>query len=360
MYTRSLLLALLFLLLGGCLEFDAQDVTVVYDAKADRIDIHLVYRGLFVESGSGSTDRPMEKALEDLAKVRDRGVFYFWCNYPFSFDLAGKLKGPVQALANHVDVENGALFTDEKGVLCGHQFVRIREARAFAQKLNTILELGAQVAMSEPIREGGTVRSFDDDTKEALREFLRSGSRLLQIEPGRIEVRLPCSAADHAWLKQRLEQYFLENAPREMVRRVAVDERRAADGDRMDTTADPNKVAIEGAKVKDAVHDAASLRFFWDNDWSFVREEDLTRVALGVKGADRLVVRKAGDGLYHDALLTALRAKGEAIEEKIGAAELERRFAAFRGRDAVLPPALAAVRTASKPEQASEAAAETK
>ncbi len=356
MYTRSLLLAFLLLLLGGCLEFDSQDVTIVYDAKADRIDVHLVYRGLFVESGSGSSDKPMQKALEDLAKVRDRGVFYLWNNYPLSFDLSGSLKGPAQTLAAHVDVENGALFTDEKGVLCGHQFVRIREARAFAQKLNTILELGAQVALNEPVREGKSTHTFDDDTKEALREFLRSGSRLLQIEPGRIELRVPCSAADHAWIKQHLGKTLLDDAAREIVRRTVVDKRRAANEDPMDTTADPKSATIEGTRLRETVHEAASLRFLQDNEWSLAREEDLTRVALGVKGADRLVLRKASDGLYHDALLTELRAKGEKVEEKLGDAELERRFAAFRTRDAVLPPALASLRTAGKPEQAVEAA----
>ena len=43
--------ALLFVLFAftGCLEFDAQDITIRYDEAADRIDIHVVYRGLFAE-----------------------------------------------------------------------------------------------------------------------------------------------------------------------------------------------------------------------------------------------------------------------------------------------------------------------
>ena len=77
---RQPLLFVLLLLLAGCLEFDAQEITIVYDAKADRIDMHVVYRGLFAESGSGSTDKPMQKALDDLAKVRERGSVYFWNN----------------------------------------------------------------------------------------------------------------------------------------------------------------------------------------------------------------------------------------------------------------------------------------
>lgn len=340
---RSLLLCVLFLL-GGCLEFDSQEITLVYDAKADRIDAHFVYRGLFVESGSGSTDDPMAKALEDLAKVRDRGTFYFWCNWPFSVDLTGKLALPIQGLAAHVEVENGGLFTDASGVLCAHQFVRVREAKAFVQKLNTLLELAVQANASGPIDSHGPDHLLDEDTQDLLREFFRSGSRMLLVEPGRIELRLPCSATDHTWLRRELELTFLDSAPREMLRRTAVGKRRADGGSALDTTVDAKTITIDGPDVPEAMQKAASFRFFWDNEWSMVREQDLTRIAIGVKGAERLVVRKASEGLYHDGLLAALRQKGEAIEEKVGDEQLEQRFAQFRARDAVLPPRLATLR----------------
>lgn len=343
------LVLLLTLLFGGCLEFDGQDVAVRYDAKADRIDIQVVYRGLFVEGGTGSTDQPMEKALKDLEKVRQTGAVRFWGNWPFVVDLSGKIPAPLQTLAAHVDVENGALFTDPQGVLCGYQFVRIRDAKSFLQKVNTALELAVQARTAAPIDSYGPNHTLDDDTRDILREFFRAGQRLLLVEPGRIELRLPCSAADHRWVKEQLESHLLNNLPREMVRRSGVAARRAEGGSALDTNVTDASVRIEGASLKNGIHEAASFRFFWDNEWSIVREEELTRIALGVKGASVLHVKKASDGFYHDGLLEHLRGKGETIEAGVPDAELDRRFESFRGRDAVLPPQLAAARGVAAP-----------
>lgn len=346
---RSPLLFLLFVLLAGCLEFDAQDVTIVYDAKADRIDAHFVYRGLFVESGSGSTDKPMEKAMQDLAKVRDCGIFYFWCNWPFSVDLTDSLPLPLQGLAAHVDVENGALFTDANGLLCAHQFVRVRQAKAFVQKLNTLLQLAVETNAASPLDSFGPAHTLDEDTQDLLREFFRSGNRMLQVEPGRIEVRLPCSTADHVWLKGQIERRFLHEAPGEMLQRRMVQEHRATGGDPNETSFEFAKATIDGSSLAAAVQGAPSFRFFWDNELSIVREKDITRIALGVKGEEQLVVRKASDGLWHDSFAKALRDKGETIEERVPEEELVRRFALFRARDPVLPKQLAALRKAAAP-----------
>ncbi|MBL9077590.1 MAG: hypothetical protein JNL08_08810 [Planctomycetes bacterium] len=322
----------LLLFLAGCLDFDAQEITLVYDAKADRLDAHFVYRGLFAEPSTDGPDKAMAKALADLAKVRDSGSFHFWNNWPFFVDLTADLPLPVQGLAAHVDVENGTLFVDERGELCGHQFVRVRGARAFVQKLNTLLEVFVQARAAGPI-DG---RELDEETIELLRDFLRAGNRLLQIEPGRLELRVPCADADHVWLKRLLEQRQLDNLPREMVRRELRERRDAGD-----VPAESGKVAIDGERLQAAVALAPSFRVFWDNEWSIVREQGLTRIALGVKGADRLVVRKASEGQWTDGLLQALRANGEVVEEKVTDATLAERFAQFRGRDAVLPPRLA-------------------
>ena len=335
---------LVLLLLAGCLEFDSQEITLHYDAKADRIDVQIVYRGIFVEAGSGSTDKPLEKALEDLAKVRDTGSVMFWCNWPFRVDPSAKIPAPFTTLVEHVDVENGPLFTDPQGVLCGLQFVRIREAKAFVQKVNSLLEIAVQASATKPL-DGNHM--LDDDTQDLLREFFRAGSRMLLVEPGRIELRLPCSTADHAWLKSRIEAMFANAVPREILRRTVVTERREAGGDPLDTTVTKAPVPMDNQVLTQGIQQAASLRFFWDNEWSMVREEDLTRIALGVKGATTLRIGKASDGLYHDGFLKHLREKGEAIEDSLPDAELERRFAQFRGRDAVLPPALAKVRGAA-------------
>jgi hypothetical protein len=341
---RLLLLSMLFLL-SGCLEFDAQEITFRYDAKQDRIDALVVYRGLFAESGSGSSDKPMEKALTDLDEAMKNGQFAFWCNWPLKVDPTVDA-GPGRALLPHMEVETGGLFTDPKGVLCGYQFVRIREAKAFLQMLNTMLEVGVQAATLAGVGSNGATHKFHADTREALREFLRSGEKMLVLEPGRIELRMPCAQSDHRWLKLQLEDDFLDNLPREMVRRYGVEQQRARGGDITSTSVSPASVDMRGDTLKDNMRQSATFRFFWDNDFTLERKEDVTTVGLGHHDAEELKVTKASDGLYHDALLTKLRERGDKIEDGLPDQELARRFAAFRGRDCVLAEHLAETRSA--------------
>ena len=67
-------------------------------------------------------------------------------------------------------------------------------------------------------------------------------------------------------------------------------------------------------------------------------------VRLGVLGGDSLHLHKAPGGLYHHELRDALRERGDRIEDGVPKQALERRFEAFRGREAELPPELAAKR----------------
>jgi hypothetical protein len=344
------------LVLGGCLEVDGQDITIRYDQAADRIDVHLIHRGLFAEGGNGSDKDPLAKALRDLEQVEQGGEVVFWCNWPLTFDLTRQYPAPVQAMLAHVDVENGALFTDPNGVLCGHQFVRVRGAKAFVQQLNTVLELWVQQQLLAGTPGRGGQHAWDADTRELVREFLRSGEKLLVVEPGRIELRLPLSAKDHAWFKGQMERLFVANLPREIVRRVGVEERRAGGGDPTDTNVADAGAVVPGERLRPEIERAPSYRFFWDNEVGFVREQELTRVSFGVGGDGELRLKKASEGLYHPALLDKLRAKGKVIEDGLPEQELVRRFEAFAGRDAVLPPKVAALRAGGdKPKGAAPA-----
>jgi hypothetical protein len=343
---RRLILALSLLMvsLGACLEFDAQEITFRYDEAADRIDMLVVYRGLFAEGGNGSTNEPLQKAIKDLAEARESGEAAFWSNWPLTFELTRDYVPPVKALLAHVDVENGALFTDPKGALCAYQFVRVREAKAFLQKANTLLELGLQGALAAGLSTYGGKHQFDDDTKEIVRDFLRTGQKLLKVEAGRVELRLPMSAKDHAWAKSVLEMHFAANMPRELLRKSVTASRRAGGGDVTDTSIAEASVQLQGDQLAPEIRRSPSYRLFWDNDWAMQREPELTTVSLGVRGSKELRVVKSAEGLYHDRLLNALRERKEEIEDGLPEQEITRRFEAFHGRDAKLPPKVAAMR----------------
>lgn len=356
---RLPVLVLLIATLPACLEFDAQEVVIHHDPTADRIDALFIYRGIFAESSSDQ--RALDEGLGDLDKALATGEFAFWCNWPFKVDPTFNPGGVREALLRHVEVENGGLFTDPKGKLCGYQFVRVNKAAAFLDKLNTALGLAIQAGLLQGLpNDDGSTHKVDADTRDAVREFLRDKQAFLQLEGGRLELRVPCSAADHRWIKQRLETHAYDNAAREMVRREVVAERRRNGGDVWNTNYALPAGSLPGEKVIAHLRDAPSLRFFWDNDISFTHLDGLTTVTFGSDEAPQLRVTKSSDGIYHDAFLAGVRARGDKIEEGVPDQELERRFAAFHGRAAVLPPKLAELRSNAADEPADEQAGKDK
>ena len=338
-------LMVLLLTLTGCLEFDAQEITLRFDADADRIDIHIVYRGLHAEGGNGKTEDPVQKAVQDLADARRNGTVALWQNWPLRFHLTEEQPPAVRALLDHLDIENGTLFTDAQGVLCADQFVRIRSASAFLKQVNTLLELWSGQQLLTGTNGRGGKHRWDRDTAERLREFLAGGAKLLVARPERLELRLPLSPADHAWFRQQIETRLLDNVREEILRAAAVDARRAGGGEVTDTSITDAEIAVPGQRLRQALQRAASHRFSWDNELAIVREPESTAIFLGVATSDGLRLTKAPDGLYHPLLLDSLRQQGETIVAGLSAADLTRRFVEFGQRDAVLPPSVAAARS---------------
>ncbi len=344
----SLLLPLLTLL-SGCLEFDAQDVVIHHDVANDRLDVLLIYRGLIAE-GSSERDQ-IKEALDDLDKCLATGEFAFWCNWPFKVDPTAEPKGLGKDLLQHVDVENGGLFTDPVGKLCGYQFVRIREATAFFAKLENALQLGLQAGLLAGFPDDKEANhKVDADTRDYATEFLREKQKMIVAAPGHLELRLPCSAADHRWLKGRLERYALINASREMVRRHGVAVLRSNGGSVLTTSIADASVELPGTDIEQGLSKAPSFRFFWDNDFSFVHRDGLTTISLGTGESEEINITKSSDGIYHEEFLAAVRKRGDKIEDGVPDQELARRFGAFHGRDAVLPPKLAEKRGAKAEE----------
>lgn len=334
------------LLLAACLEFDAQEVTIRYDEAADRIDVHLVYRSVYAE-GDG---RAVDEAIRQIDEIRRDGTFALWQNWPFKITIPGEHKLPMQALLAHVDVENGGFFTDPTDTLCAHQYVRIRDARAFVQQVNTLLDVWVAAQLTTGTDVGETTHRWDADTRDFVREFARRGEHMLAVTKGRIELRLPLSGKDHAWLRSTTFQALAEAAAEDAVCADVVGQRRADGGSTTDVdVVDEVATAWTRRAAADRVKATAPMHFLADNEWSIAREPELTRIALGVTGQRDLVLTKAANGFYHPTLLAALREAKVAIEDNVPDPELARRFQAFTERAAVLPPAVAALRAGKPP-----------
>ncbi|MCA8973726.1 MAG: hypothetical protein KDC98_03345 [Planctomycetes bacterium] len=330
---------LVLLLLGGCLEFDAQEITMRYDEKADRIDFLVVYRGIFLEAGSSTQGDKMDGAFADLQEVFDNGQSFFWCNWPLKIDPVDP-PAATAALAAHLEVEIGGFFTDPKGMLNGYEFVRIARAKEFLQKLNTLLEVVAQGAMLGGFRG----IKLDADSRELMTEFVRSGEKMVTVEAGRIQLRLPLSSSDFGTVLKELEQHFLTNVPTDITRRIVVEKHRAAGEDSTVGADELDEVKLSRNDLSNGLRTAAGWRFFWDNEFTIERGEELQTVGIGARGNRELVVRKASDGLYCDNFLKALRERGDKIEDGVPDQEIRRRFDEFRQRAAVMPEALRLLR----------------
>ncbi len=134
---------LLLAALSSCLEFDGQDVTWVFDAERDRLDVQLVDRGFYVgeesqlfgppKPGFDSTDEMLGRLLGGERIV---ALLQSW---PFAFpldditkegletDAEGKPKDLIAAtLASHITVRRGDFFRDAKGRVCAWQHVRVK------------------------------------------------------------------------------------------------------------------------------------------------------------------------------------------------------------------------------------------
>jgi len=350
----SLPLFLILSALGGCLEFDAQQITMRYDVQRDRIDALIVYRGLFAENNTvSSSANPVGVALADLQKVLDRGQAFFWCNWPLAIDLV-ESDAATAELAMHVEVEHGGLYTDPMGVLNGYQFLRVVRVGEFVRKLNTMLELLVQGAMMGGFRG----IEFDRDTREIVTEFLREGKKMVVIEPGRVELRLPLSKRDFQKVVAAMEDHFLSHLHTELTRLADVQPVEAADdgetaavessdADNGDFELAKNgqpRLLFAAGELQDGVRSSPTMRFFWDNEFTIERGQELHTIGIGARGNEELQLTKASGGLYSDNFLKALRERGDEIEEGVPDQEIRRRFDEFLTREAVIPEALRAKR----------------
>lgn len=339
---RSLLSCAVPLLLAGCLQFDAQDVTVHYDAAHDRFDALLVYRGLY---GTETT----AKDLEQLQHVRDTGQFAFWSNWPLLVQ-PHRASGVAGALAGHVDVENGTLFTTPQDQLCAYQFVRLRDVKGFLAKLNTLI--AGAIGLRLEGEWGTDHHRLDDETKELLEDVVRGRKPVLSREGSALVATIPCSDADHRWFLRWIGEDLRRDAGLALGHQLYraqspkpehADEAAGHGANEVNSTPDTQIATTKGA-VMDAFAALPETRFLFENPVSLVRLEGRTVLTLGLPYGDESTFHKAPHGRASANLRQPLAEQKIDIEPGVPDEELQRRFLAFRGRDAVLPPELASKR----------------
>lgn len=341
---RLALLLLPFLLLCGCLQFDAQDITVRYDEKNDRLDLLLVYRGLYC-------NREIAADVDQLESALRTGEFAIWSNWPLKVDLT-EAKGPLAALADHVQVENGSLFTTPTGQLCGYQFVRLTDVDGFLKKANDALALWVRAeVLGKELRDGGKTWRLDDETEELLLEVARGRHRVLSRKGAAFVLSVPCSDRDHLWLLGQLRDEFGKSTGFELGRRLAHPELPGADDNaRSGTSYVGNPGALDAPLqiapdlLAQRVKEQPMLRVLFENPWSLRRTEGLTEFTLGFDYRSENRFHKAPLGVGAPNLEPEAKRRGIPVENSVPDQEITRRFDAFCAREAKLPEALAVLR----------------
>ena len=323
---RRLLLPLLLLLavlLPGCLEFDSQDVFLHYDPAQDQLDLLFVYRGLHADT-KGDQTRRIEEAVEHLEEAQQSGAFAFWSNYPWRLRPRHD-RTHMQLLLPHLQVENGPLFKDADGRLCGYQLVRFSKVKKLLDKVNTVLSLMLETRVLTkgdwPLLPDHEV---DDESRDRITDFLRGRGQVLRLRDACLELQLPLSEPDSRWLREQVARSLLRDLLNELDRAKA---------------SEPNAEV----RLFEQIARTPTFQLLASQDVSWVREAGMTRLQLGVPGQPQQTLRSAAKGSYDPALLKALEARKVAIGPELTEAELLKRFGEFHGRAAVLPPELAAM-----------------
>jgi hypothetical protein len=342
-----LITIILLLALPSCLDFDGQDIHIRIDTDKDKIEAIVIYRGLFANKHPDAPLKdydgrdPVNRAINQLKHAQEKGLMAFWRNWPLAIDLTENYEAN-KDVTSHIDLEYGGLFTDPTGTLCGYQLVRINNATAFIQKLNLIWQaefLNYNHPITSAIKTGTSKRTkakrfgkresrpLDQQTHEAFKAMLESGEHLLSITNGRIEMRLPLSDGDHRIMKRSIEHELLSKLEETITN--------AGTSDDETKPATPKK--FTALETRQEVAQAPFFRFIWDNPISMQRTKNLTTIGIGVTNADELHIKKASEGAYDNELQRRLTYNRTAIEMGLPDEELQRRFTAFRAREAKLP-----------------------
>ncbi len=290
---------LLLLPLAACLDFDEQEIRIVADAERDRLDLLLVYRGVYDDGGKDT-----EQQLEAL--LRGERWFALGSNFPFQFRLDPPARGDddwfLPLLAAHATVENGAFFRDAQGRLCAWQCVRFARVSEVLERGNA--ETRAALAAAEVRRELLEDLGVRDEASHALLAAAQAADfRFLERRAGALVVRLPLSREGHGQLVDHVLREGIGLA------------QSASNGDR------------HAAELDFAVRLLAGCEL------SFVRAGEATELILGNQERAEQAIRVPARDRYRDNLEPLLTERGLAIRDDVDEAALAEAFAVFRARE---------------------------
>lgn len=300
------LVLLPLLLLAGCLEIEAMEITVVADPAHDRLDVMIVSRGIF--SSETEDNANLQHDLEQLLKCRDVSALPIPGIGVADFTKQDEREDDIdwQRSVLFLDIEPGAFFLDEQGRLSFYQFMRI----------NRLAEFTALAAAEARAAWRQERAKASPQTRACIDAALRDGIEPLTIDGAGFIMRRPISLDEH-----RVAQTAWWRALVRGVERAVTE--------------------AEGASRSDATQ-RGWVQMMRDNDVAMVRRTGVTEYYIGTQGSERCEYQVRGPA-WRDNLLQKFAAS-EPPPPKVSQALVDKQFAAFRERAARLPKAYLAAR----------------
>jgi hypothetical protein len=290
---NTLALILLALIPSSCLDFDQQDVEIAYDDKADRLDVLLVYRGLYQDN-----ETKAERQLDAL--LGGERWFALFDNWPFEFRLDGK--DDVQrdtpayaALRKHVTVQNGAFFRAQDGRLCAWQCLRLADCAAFFQAMNAEIhkELEPQARRESFLDSLGV---SDEASLRLLAGAVEKRFAFVERRGAAFAWRVPLSDVGHKALVRHVLGEAAKNA------------RKGEDG--------PGE----------------AIAWLSCIELSFLRSGDVTELVLGNPARDTLAIKSPSRSGYQDNLAPLLERRKVKVRDDVTEQTLRAAFTEFRAK----------------------------
>jgi hypothetical protein len=193
------------LALGSCIDFEGQNLSYRYDQASDTLRIFIVYEAIFTSGAEGkAAERPLARDEKNQLEsvVRGRRAFFFG-NWLTEFDGKGferdiadlrkkleKTDAPDQrawmksdlemyeAVNKAIRVQNGRFYLDDRGRLCGWQYVTISNVSGIVSRINNF----ARRKFAEIAYEMG------ESAPQRLRDFAKKGE-CVRVDGNQVRIR---------------------------------------------------------------------------------------------------------------------------------------------------------------------------
>lgn len=291
MRASSCWLSTLVLVASGCVvRFDDQDLHWRYDVANDRMDLLVVYHGVWWDPSAGfepeSNEATARVFLDQVARgARLLGLFgILW-------SLTADPADPASALVDaHTFARPARFFMDGSSRLSVWQCMRIERFGLFLEKVNQLLrqELAKPAKMAKFRRD---YQLTDERSGELLEQGLKQGWEFVRHQGSALVLRIPASADGHlALVRSQLQDLGRRRNRRERAQQIEL---------------------------------LSSL------EMSIVRNGEETALVLGNPGSLEQAVHLVGDGQDQDNLAPLVLEKGIEIRTDVTDAWLQQRFEEF-------------------------------